>query len=334
MEKDKISVIVPVYNVENYLAKCLDSIVNQTYKNLEIIVIDDGSTDSSPSICDIYKEKDKRIKVIHKENGGISSARNIGLKHATGNFIAFVDSDDWIDLSMYEKLLSKQKEKDYDMVFCRYFKVYPKEGTRKVYENDLVRFCEKGDIHYIFYPKVVKNKGDIEFFYNNVPAYLVRILFKKDIISTNLNEEVKHKEDVVFLTKLLASGNSKKIAVLDEYLYYYLQTENSVSRSYGKYLNNNLQKFLPSIVENLKGSLFEDLIPAFEFSVYLDAALYNLFNQKKVDLSEYGYLAKKENYKSYKKVLCKNFKQKVKAFLIKYGFNKTVKFICGLKNKD
>ena len=334
MEKDKISVIVPVYNVENYLAKCLDSIVNQTYKNLEIIIVDDGSTDSSPSICDTYKEKDKRIKVIHKENGGLSSARNVGLKHATGDFIAFVDSDDWIDLSMYEKLLTKQKEKDYDMVFCRYFKVYPGEEIHKAYEADLVNFCEKGDIRYIFYPKIIQKKENIEISHNNIPAYLVRILFKRDIVTINFDEKITFKEDVVFLTKLLSLGNSKNIGMLDEYLYYYLQRENSLSQSDGKHINNILQEFLPSVVENLKDSSFENLIPAFEFSVYLDASLYNIFHQQKVDLSAYTYLAKKENYKSYKKELCKNFRQKFKAFLIKHGFNKTVKFICELRNRD
>ena len=115
-----ISVIVPVYNVENYLDKCIESIVNQTYKNLEIILVDDGSLDSSSKICDEWAVKDNRIKVIHKTNGGVSSARNEGLKNANGDFIAFVDSDDWLELNMYEKLISKQKETNTDIVFSGY----------------------------------------------------------------------------------------------------------------------------------------------------------------------------------------------------------------------
>ena len=95
--KDLISVIVPVYNVEKYLNKCLDSIISQTYTNLEIILIDDGSTDNCGKICDEYASKDKRIKVIHKENAGVSSARNYGIQCATGDWIMFVDSDDWIE---------------------------------------------------------------------------------------------------------------------------------------------------------------------------------------------------------------------------------------------
>ena len=98
---DLISVIVPVYNVEEYLDRCIESIVNQTYKNLEILLIDDGSTDNSYNICDKWAKKDNRIKVVHKENGGVSSARNVGLDVATGDYIGFVDSDDYISIDMY-----------------------------------------------------------------------------------------------------------------------------------------------------------------------------------------------------------------------------------------
>ena len=99
MENPIISVIVPVYKVENYIRRCLDSLVAQTYRHLEILLVDDGSPDSSGAICEEYAEKDSRIKVIHKENGGLSSARNAALDVATGDYIAFVDSDDWIDLN-------------------------------------------------------------------------------------------------------------------------------------------------------------------------------------------------------------------------------------------
>lgn len=102
-----ISVIVPIFNVEKYLNRCVDSIINQTYENLEIILVDDGSTDGCPGICDDYAKKDSRIKVIHKENGGLSDARNAGMKTACGEYISFVDSDDWIDLQTYSLVLQK-----------------------------------------------------------------------------------------------------------------------------------------------------------------------------------------------------------------------------------
>ena len=108
--KDLISVIVPIYNVEKYLEKCVNSITSQTYKNLEIILVDDGSTDSSPEICEKLKQSDDRIIVIHKKNGGLSSARNAGLDIAKGKYIGCVDSDDYIDEKMYEKLCRTLKE--------------------------------------------------------------------------------------------------------------------------------------------------------------------------------------------------------------------------------
>ena len=96
MKKEKVSVIIPIYNVEKYLEKCLNTIINQTYKNLEIILIDDGSTDKSSTICDEYCEKDKRIKVIHKNNEGVSSARNKGIELSKGKYIVFIDPDDYV----------------------------------------------------------------------------------------------------------------------------------------------------------------------------------------------------------------------------------------------
>lgn len=111
-----ISVIVPVYNTEQYLPECLDSIINQSYKNLEIICIDDGSTDNSRHILDSYAVKDKRIKIIHQENKGVSAARNAGLDIATGGYISFVDSDDWLKPDCYERLLQYNEKQQYDVI--------------------------------------------------------------------------------------------------------------------------------------------------------------------------------------------------------------------------
>ncbi|MGX8704985.1 MAG: glycosyltransferase family 2 protein [bacterium] len=114
-----ISIIIPVYNVAEYLPQCLDSVLSQTYRNLEIIAIDDGSTDESGNILDQYAEKDSRIRVIHKPNGGVSSARNVGLKAATGDYIGFIDADDWIEPDMYEKLERILREND--AAICGFF---------------------------------------------------------------------------------------------------------------------------------------------------------------------------------------------------------------------
>ena len=122
--EDLISVIVPIYNVEKYINRCIDSIIEQTYTNLEIILVDDGSTDNSGSICDEYAKKDNRIKVIHKENGGVSSARNVGLDTAIGQYITFVDSDDYIEKKYCEILLKTLKKQKADCVACGYNRIY------------------------------------------------------------------------------------------------------------------------------------------------------------------------------------------------------------------
>lgn len=129
VEKPVISVIVPVYNVEPYLHKCLDSVVNQTYENLEILIVDDGSTDESGRICDEYT-KDVRVKVFHTENRGLSAARNLGLDNANGDWIGFVDSDDWIEPDMYEVLLKSAMETGADVVECGIFIKYPDRTER------------------------------------------------------------------------------------------------------------------------------------------------------------------------------------------------------------
>ena len=116
----KISVIIPIYKVEKYLCQCVDSVLRQTYSDLEIILIDDGSPDGCPDICDRYASNDKRIRVVHKKNGGLSDARNAGLDIATGEYIGFVDSDDWISPTMYEELISAAIKYDADISCCGY----------------------------------------------------------------------------------------------------------------------------------------------------------------------------------------------------------------------
>lgn len=137
MNSPLVSVIVPVYNVAPYLEQCLNSIVNQTYRNLEIILIDDGSTDESGVICDRYAEQDSRIQVVHKENGGQSSARNLALDMMTGEWVLFVDSDDWIELNALE-LLFEQKDERADIVEFGFSYNYPEEESNQLLYEDMV----------------------------------------------------------------------------------------------------------------------------------------------------------------------------------------------------
>ena len=120
--KEKLSVIVPVYNVEPYIKRCLDSLVNQTYQNLEIILVNDGSTDGSGAVCDEYARADKRIQVVHKENGGIASARKAGILYATGKYTTNVDPDDWVEADAYEYMAGKLEQYTPDMLVLGYKK--------------------------------------------------------------------------------------------------------------------------------------------------------------------------------------------------------------------
>ena len=138
----QLSIIVPVYNVENTLSRCLDSILRQTFKDYELLLIDDGSTDKSGLICDEYADKDKRIRVFHKINGGASSARNVGLDNAQGKYIGFVDSDDWVVADMYEYLIARLESTKSDVVRAKRIEtngnIYFVQGkiTEKVFEGE------------------------------------------------------------------------------------------------------------------------------------------------------------------------------------------------------
>lgn len=127
-----LSIIVPVYKVEQYIHKCVDSILNQTFTDFELILVDDGSPDNCGKICDEYAQRDERVRVIHKKNGGLSDARNFGLKEAKGKYISFIDSDDWVDLYLYSDVIGYQEDNDLDIV-C--FDVYEVKGEKIKYNN-------------------------------------------------------------------------------------------------------------------------------------------------------------------------------------------------------
>lgn len=155
-EESLISVIVPVYNVKDYVGKCLDSICSQTYKNIEIIVVDDGSTDGSGVICDMYAAKDRRIKVMHCDNGGLSTARNRGIAVARGEYIAFVDSDDWLEKVMYQSLYEGIKQHDADVSVCSFYYDYPDRSRAKCNSNKAYLWTGREALHQLLSGKRLK----------------------------------------------------------------------------------------------------------------------------------------------------------------------------------
>ena len=172
---EQISVIIPVYNCEKYIKRCIESVLEQTYKDFELILVDDGSTDDSGKICDTYASKDKRVFVIHKENGGgAGEARNVGILNASCPFVCFIDADDWVECSLLEEMLGKQKEGDYDLVICGYKSIVNKEDD-KINEN-------------VIYPEqAYSSENEVKsFFVSKYPEGMIGYpwnkLYKKDII--------------------------------------------------------------------------------------------------------------------------------------------------------
>ncbi|MGL5150605.1 MAG: glycosyltransferase family 2 protein [Clostridium sp.] len=213
----KISIIVPVYKVELYLEKCIDSILNQTFKDFELILVDDGSPDRCGEICDEYAKKDNRIKVIHKENGGLSSARNAGLDIAKGEYIGFVDSDDWIEVNMYEVLYNLCCDNDADIVSCKALNLYEGKDIVKRFNEKKIKLYEGKinilDAHYnrefnfSLCTKLIKTKK------------INKLRFKEGMIS----------EDVIFMIKLY--NQIERLVYTTEQKYIYFHRKESITTS-------------------------------------------------------------------------------------------------------
>ena len=212
MEEIKISVIIPVYKVESYLSKCLDSVLNQTHKNLEIILVDDGSPDHCGEICDNYAARDNRIQVIHKSNGGVSSARNAGLAVATGEWIGWVDSDDWIEPDMYEYLLKGVLENKADIAVCSRYEEFPDQQKFKGWKQKELLDTEKA-LELLLRNQAMQN-------------YLWDKLWRRELFNGLTFPEGKTFEDVMIMHHLFARAH--RVVCLPLAKYHYLQHPDSI----------------------------------------------------------------------------------------------------------
>ena len=255
----EISVIVPIYNVETYLENCITSILNQTFTNIEIILINDGSTDSSGIICDYLAKKDSRIKVIHKENAGVSEARNTGLKNALGNYISFVDSDDYIHPQMLEILFTaiKKFSTDISMVYAKM--------THNV--NDIFPYIDLDEIKYktIQQSELLKNilgRGEDGYQY----AIVCNKLYNKHLIrNTYFNSNIKYGEDTEYCSRCYLS--SKNAIVIEEELYhYYLRVNSTIHQGINLNFIKRIEMYhtiygnIPNAYRDLKAFAIEKII--------------------------------------------------------------------------
>lgn len=287
MENPTISIIVPVYNVEKYLDRCIQSILNQTFKDFELILVDDGSTDNSGFICEKYKEMDNRIVVIHKENGGLSSARNTGLDIAIGKYIGFVDSDDYINENMYEILYNEAIKNNSDVVV-----------------SDFEKVCEnKEHINYKLDKYEIENYNNIEalnqLFESKNVIFIVawNKLYKRQIFNNLRYEEGKIYEDEFIIHKILYE--SKITTFIDLKLYYYVQRENSITQSKFSVKNLMAIEAMEDRIQFFKKMKKIDLMQKSE--VLYIGVFFRSYNKAKENLSEY-----KKEFKKYKKYFNRN----------------------------
>lgn len=276
-----ISIIIPVYNVERYLHQCVDSVLKQTYTNLEIILVDDGSPDTSPAICDEYAQKDKRIKVIHKENGGLSSARNTGLDAATGDFIYFLDSDDYIGDTTVSSLYEHIHDNKQIAIAIGYFTALKGDSFSTYNEDwlfDSPRIIESND----FANRMLMEKSN---------HAATAKLYRKEIFHNLRFQLNKKNEDVLFESDLIPIIESSQYKCVDVpiYTYFYRQHEKSICHSFddpiawhvidncqtviNKYRNRN------EIVLFLQNRIINFVI--IELSKYIKENESTLFNEKK-----------------------------------------------------
>lgn len=312
--KHKFSLIIPAYNVEKYIKKCLDSVLNQTYNNYEIIIINDGSTDNTSKILESYKSN-KKIKIINQENKGLSSARNMGVSNAKGDYILFIDSDDFIEKELLETL--NKTIKDEDLIR---FQIRTLDETNKIIKE--------------YKEETFNNLNGIEAFnklskYNLVELAVCYAYKKETFLKNNYRfEEKTYHEDFGLIPYIIIS--SKKVTSINYIGYNYLQRKNSIMNNteYEKEIkkSNDVLKHYKNLIkwsQNIEGDL------TIYKSFIANSVILKSLNLKEKDYK--NYIKKLKEYKVYDNILTNNLKNKIKKILIKISPKLYYKLIRGLK---
>lgn len=247
----KISIIIPVYNIENYIAQCLESVISQSFQELEIIVVDDGSTDKSKAICKEYAELDSRIILIHKENGGLVSARKAGLKRATGEYIVYVDGDDWLELDAIEQEYELLKKSNAQIAFFAHYENL--ENVEKKVEHGISSgYFDKERMQQVLYPHMI---ADSQFINGKIyPSIWDMIVLKSllEKVQYNVDEDISMGEDAACVYPCLLLADS--VVIDSRAFYHYRQTSNSMikQRPDAQVEQRKLRKLYFSVDEQLK----------------------------------------------------------------------------------
>lgn len=258
---DKISVIVPIYNIDRYLGICIESIINQTYKNLEIILVDDGSPDRCPEICDLYAKKDDRIKVIHKQNGGLVSARKTGILAATGSYVGYVDGDDWIGPGFFETLYATIATSESDVVCAGFSRDLFHKSVQFV--NAYPAGIYKGK-RLIALQENMLSYGD--FYRPGITTYVWNKLFKRELLykfQMHVDDRITIGEDAAVTYPLLMK--CKSVYISDCVAYHYRQREDSMLKKNDTFVAEQkklryLYEYMKCFAKNYDGNLIEQVI--------------------------------------------------------------------------
>lgn len=263
-KEPQISVIVPVYNVEKYLHRCINSILAQTFTDFELLLIDDGSKDNSGKICDEYAEKDKRIRVFHKENGGVASARQLGIEEARGEYSIHADGDDWVEPLMLEEMYNTIMQDKSDMLIADYFvdkdgtSTYIKQSIDSKDSLEILKAILKGELMGSLWHKLIRHS-----------------LYKE--YNANFIRGIDYCEDVLLLTQLLI--RNIKVSFLHQSFYHYdMSNINSITRCYSKNTYELRKKFVLTLNYLLSDS-FEKEIKEAAFEVKIEAFIHGLLNK-------------------------------------------------------
>lgn len=332
MKRIDVSIIVPIYNVERYLTKCLDSIINQTYKNLEVILVDDGSTDSSGIICDKYAEKDNRIKVIHKSNEGVVEARIDGLKNSCAEYIMFIDSDDYILEDTINLMYSEILKQKVDMVCCQY-SLFENNESNKAPLKPLIGYYDKDAIKKLLMEKFLYDKMTENGGFN---LYLWSKLIKRENLleALELGRGLFRAEDQIALLYLLY--NIESMTVISNYLYFYRRRIGQTTSMYSDELWENFDlyfqkiKFLDShnyLKEQVKCRSLTTLIKVIDslFSQKNFTEARNIINKYK--RKNFYATAKSNSYNDF------SFKTMIKLFFIKHELWLSYYWVCKMYKK-
>lgn len=316
MNKPEISIVIPVYKVEKYLRECIESVINQTFKNIEIILVDDGSPDNCPQICDEYAKKDNRVRVIHKTNGGYGTACNRGIEAAQGEFIGLVESDDWIEPDMYEVLYEKIKDSDADFIVSDFFVIKDsKNFSYNIHRYFSTNPIEDSMINLSTYPQMLLQ-----------PAYPWNKLYRKSFLTSNnikMMEDNKMYQDITWNAEILSHAN--KILYIDKpYYFYRFDTQGSSTNIGDLSTINYLLKRDEARKILIKNNQFNnDAMECFWISCFLGAEGY--FNRINSKYKNKFYKRMQELFKLAIKDGCtfKNFnieRKKEYMFIVKYPY--------------